>query len=92
MCAPEHVGKLNFYVSVVDRMVRDPQRDDSTIGFLIGAHHNQAAVQLALDASNNPLAVANYSTLSPADRELVPKEEDLTRVVQQAIGDIGQLP
>ncbi|MEU6556903.1 PDDEXK nuclease domain-containing protein [Streptomyces sp. NPDC046915] len=89
---PEHVGKLNFYVSVVDRMVRDPQRDDSTIGFLIGAHHNRAAVQLALDASNNPLAVANYSTLSSADRELVPTEADLTRVVQQAIDDIGQLP
>ncbi|MCZ4512378.1 PDDEXK nuclease domain-containing protein [Streptomyces sp. ActVer] len=82
---PEHVGKLNFYVSVVDKMVRDEKRDDATIGFLIGTRHNKAAVQLALDASNNPLAVTNYSTLSAADRELVPTEEDLSRVVQNAI-------
>ncbi|MEU5595466.1 hypothetical protein [Streptomyces sp. NPDC020298] len=49
-------------------------------------------LQLALDASNNPLAVTNYSTLSPADRELVPTEEDLAQVVQQAIDHVGQLP
>ncbi|MEU6577044.1 PDDEXK nuclease domain-containing protein [Streptomyces sp. NPDC046805] len=85
---PEHVGKLNFYVSVVDQLVRDPQRDDATIGFLIGAHHNKAAVQLALDASNNPLAVTNYSNLSPTERELVPTEEDLSRVVQDAIDSV----
>ncbi|MEU6765445.1 PDDEXK nuclease domain-containing protein [Streptomyces sp. NPDC046853] len=84
----KHIGKLNFYVSVVDQLVRDPQRDDATIGFLIGAHHNKAAVQLALDASNNPMAVTSYSTLKPADRELVPSEEDLSRVVQEAIDGI----
>ncbi|MEU5339255.1 MULTISPECIES: hypothetical protein [unclassified Streptomyces] len=54
-------------------------------GFLIGTRHNRTAVQLALDASNNPIAVTNYSTLSAADRELVPTEEDLSRVVQNAI-------
>ncbi|GAA1908856.1 hypothetical protein GCM10009837_36210 [Streptomyces durmitorensis] len=85
---PEHIGKLNFYVSVVDQLVRDPQRDDATIGFLIGARHNKAAVQLALDASNNPMAVTSYSTLNPADRELVPTEDDLSRVVQDAIDSI----
>ncbi|NGO41983.1 PDDEXK nuclease domain-containing protein [Streptomyces ureilyticus] len=85
---PEHVGKLNFYVSVVDKMVRDEQRDDATIGFLIGTRHNKAAVQLALDASNNPLAVTSYSTLSPAERELVPTEDDLNRVVQDAIDSV----
>ncbi|ATL29508.1 PDDEXK nuclease domain-containing protein [Streptomyces formicae] len=87
---PEHVGKLNFYVSVVDQMVREPERDDATIGFLIGARHNKAAVQLALDASNNPMAVASYSTLAPAERELIPTEEDLSRVVQEAIDGIEQ--
>ncbi|MFE6162404.1 YhcG family protein [Streptomyces sp. NPDC056486] len=85
---PEHVGKLNFYVSVVDQLVRDPRRDDATIGFLLGASHNKAAVQLALDASNNPMAVTSYSTLKPADRELVPTEEDLSRVVQDAIDGV----
>lgn len=85
---PEHVGKLNFYVSVVDQLVRDPQRDDATIGFLVGARHNTTSVQLALDASRNPMAVTSYSTLNAADRELVPTEEDLSRVVQEAIDSV----
>lgn len=88
---PEHIGKLNFYVSVVDQLVRDPQRDDPTIGFLIGARHNKAAAQLALDASNNPMAVTSYSTLKPAERELIPTEEDLSRVVQNAIDGIEDI-
>lgn len=53
---PEHIGELTFYVIVVDKMVRDEERDGATIGFLVGTRHNKAAVQLALDASNNPLA------------------------------------
>ncbi|MGB8940268.1 MAG: PDDEXK nuclease domain-containing protein [Streptomyces sp.] len=85
---PEHIGKLNFYVSVVDQLVRDPQRDDATIGFLIGARHNTTSVRLALDASRNPMAVTSYSTLKPAERELVPTEDDLSRVVQEAIDSV----
>ncbi|MEU6993078.1 PDDEXK nuclease domain-containing protein [Streptomyces sp. NPDC046465] len=89
---PEHIGKLNFYVSVVDQLVREPERDDATIGFLIGARHNKAAVQLALDASNNPMAVTSYSTLAPQDLELVSREEDLARVVQDAIDSVEPTP
>ncbi|MDQ0992274.1 hypothetical protein QFZ74_003502 [Streptomyces sp. V3I7] len=33
--------------------------------------------------------MTNYSTLSPADRELLPTEEDLSRVVQNAIDAVG---
>ncbi|MEU6822924.1 hypothetical protein ABZ921_20035 [Streptomyces atriruber] len=35
-------------------------------------------------------AVASYSTLAPAERELIPTEEDLSRVVQEAIDGIEQ--
>jgi predicted nuclease of restriction endonuclease-like (RecB) superfamily len=31
---PEHIGKLGFYFGVVDRLVRDPERDDATLGIL----------------------------------------------------------
>ncbi|MFJ5305752.1 hypothetical protein [Streptomyces sp. NPDC088350] len=33
--------------------------------------------------------MTNYSTLSPADRELVPTEKDLSRIVQDAIDHVG---
>lgn len=85
---PEHVGKLNFYVGVVDQLVRDPKLDDKTIGFLVAADHDKAAVQIALDGSNRPLAATSYSTLPPGERELVPSEDDLSRVVQDAIDSV----
>ncbi|NGN64641.1 DUF1016 domain-containing protein [Streptomyces sp. A7024] len=82
---PEHVGKLGFYVEVVDRLVRDPDRDDSTIGILVGSKRNRAAVQMALDANNRPLAVSTYTTLPPSAKALLPSEEDLSRVVQDVL-------
>lgn len=82
---PEHVGKLGFYVGVVDQLVRDPERDENTIGILIGARHNQAAVQIAPDGNNHPLAVSSYTTLPPGAKELLPSEDDLSRVVQDVL-------
>ncbi|MFF1525386.1 hypothetical protein ACFVYR_25015 [Streptomyces sp. NPDC058284] len=69
-----------------------PCRTDATIGFLIGARHNKAAVQLALDAGSDPMAVTSYSTLAPKARELVPSEDDLARVVQVAIDGVQPSP
>jgi hypothetical protein len=32
---PEYVGKLNFYVQLVDDHLRDQARDDPTLGMLL---------------------------------------------------------
>ncbi|RII13527.1 hypothetical protein DSC45_23485 [Streptomyces sp. YIM 130001] len=82
---PEHIGKLGFYVAVVDRTVRDPERDDGTIGILIGAEHHRATMDIALHTSNRPLAVSSYTELPPQQRSLLPSEEDLSRVVQDVL-------
>ncbi|MET9514908.1 PDDEXK nuclease domain-containing protein [Streptomyces sp. NPDC002994] len=82
---PEHIGKLSFYTNVVDKMVRDPERDDETLGFLVVAERNKAVMQAALETSNRPLTVSTYSMLPPAAKALLPTEEDLARVVQGAI-------
>lgn len=87
---PEHIGKLGFYFGVVDRLVRDPERDDATLGILIGASHNKAAVQIALEGNNHPLAVSTYATLPPEQRALMPSEEDLSRLVQDVIDADGR--
>jgi predicted nuclease of restriction endonuclease-like (RecB) superfamily len=86
---PEHVGQLGFYVNVVDKMIRDPERDEETIGILIGRDRNRAAAQIALDASNRPLAVTTYDTLTPEQRALMPTEEDLSRLAQDALDANG---
>ncbi|MEU1891976.1 PDDEXK nuclease domain-containing protein [Streptomyces pristinaespiralis] len=84
---PEHIGKLSFYVTVVDQLVRDPDRDDATLGILIGADRNEAVCQIALQSTNRPLAVSSYAALPPQVRALMPTEEDLARVAQEVLDD-----
>ncbi|RAG84573.1 DUF1016 domain-containing protein [Streptacidiphilus pinicola] len=84
---PEHVGKLGFYVAVVDDLVRDDERDDSTIGILLSAGRNEAVVEYALSANNRPLASSTYTGLPPQVRRLLPSEGDLAQVAQDALGE-----
>ncbi|MDJ0345328.1 DUF1016 N-terminal domain-containing protein [Streptomyces sp. H10-C2] len=42
---------------------RDPERDDATIGILIGTHQNADTSRIALDGNSRPLAVSTYATL-----------------------------
>ncbi len=50
---PEHAGKLNFYLSVVDDMVRHPN-DQATIGLLICQDKNKIVAEYALKDINKP--------------------------------------
>ncbi|MFC1443810.1 PDDEXK nuclease domain-containing protein [Streptacidiphilus sp. N1-10] len=87
---PEHVGKLGFYVAVVDDPVRDKERDDETIGILLSAGRNHAAVEYALQNHNRPLAVSSYVGLPRQVRELLPSSEDLARVAQGVLEQEAQ--
>ena len=50
---PEHVGKLNFYVNVVDDRLRKPEHGDRpTIGILLAADRDDVAVQYYLRADH----------------------------------------
>ncbi|WP_415949907.1 PDDEXK nuclease domain-containing protein [Streptomyces sp. KLOTTS4A1] len=85
---PEHFGMLAFYAAAVDELVRDPERDEGTLGILICKHHNKAASRLALSTSNRPMAVSTYSagSLTPEMRALLPSEEELSRVAASVLG------
>ncbi|KQV18354.1 MULTISPECIES: YhcG family protein [unclassified Kitasatospora] len=82
---PEHLGKLGFYTAVVDDKVRDPERDDPTLGILIAAHRDEEVVQYSLRGTNQPLAVTTYQTLPAELRPLLPSPEDLTRVTREVL-------
>lgn len=82
---PEHLGKLGFYTAVVDDKIRDPQRDDPTLGILIAAHRDEEVVQYSLRGTSRPLAVTTYQTLPAEFRPLLPSPEDLTRVTREVL-------
>ena len=86
---PEHLGKLGFYTAVVDDKVRDPERDDATLGILIAAHRDEDVVQYSLRGTNQPLAVTTYNTLPAELRPLLPSPEDLARVTHEVLEKHG---
>ena len=59
--APEFAGKLNFYLSAVDDLMRHPH-DQPTIGLLICKSKNDLIVEYALRDLNKPIGVAEYET------------------------------
>jgi predicted nuclease of restriction endonuclease-like (RecB) superfamily len=53
-CKPEYAGKLNFYLSAVDDLLRHPD-DGPTIGTLLCRGQNRVLVEYALRDSAKPL-------------------------------------
>ena len=56
---PEFAGKLNFYISVVDGILKT-ERDSPTIGLLICKSKNDLVVEYALRDVNKPIGVSEY--------------------------------
>jgi predicted nuclease of restriction endonuclease-like (RecB) superfamily len=56
---PEFTGKLNFYISAVDELVKSEQ-DNPTIGMLICKSKNDMVVEYALKDVHKPIGVSEY--------------------------------
>jgi predicted nuclease of restriction endonuclease-like (RecB) superfamily len=56
---PEFAGKLNFYISAVDDLLRSDE-DKPTIGLLICKSKNDMVVEYALRDLNKPIGVSEY--------------------------------
>ncbi|MFJ6848963.1 YhcG family protein [Streptomyces sp. NPDC091271] len=82
---PSHLGQLSFYVTAVDRLLRDPERDDRTLGILIAESKDETVVEFALQSQNEPLAVCTYAALPSRVRELMPSSDDLSRIAQEVL-------
>lgn len=60
---PEHKGKMEFYLTVLNDQVRLPDENDS-IGIIICREKNRTVVEYALRAGSQPIGVATYTTTS----------------------------
>jgi predicted nuclease of restriction endonuclease-like (RecB) superfamily len=56
---PEFSGKLNFYISVVDGIIKSKQ-DNPTIGILICKSKNNTVVEYSVKDINKPIGVSEY--------------------------------
>jgi predicted nuclease of restriction endonuclease-like (RecB) superfamily len=81
---PEYAGKLNFYLSAVDNILRDSNNDAPTIGILLCREKNEVIVEYALKNINKPIGVSNYTLGKHIPKEIKDKlptiEELETRI------------
>jgi len=72
---PEYVGKMNFYLSLLDKLEKAPDENPS-IGIILCAEKDHLEVELALQDVNKPIGIAEYQYLLPKNKlqELVTDE------------------
>ena len=71
----EYVGKMNFYLSLLDRLEKG-ETENSSIGIILCADKDRLDVEIALQDVNKPIGVAEYQLL-------LPKEELQTLLIQE---------
>ena len=65
---PEYAGKMNFYLSALDDMVRLPYENPS-IGIILCRGQKQRTVEYALRDTNKPMGVATYRAANELPEE-----------------------
>lgn len=76
---PEFAGKMNFYLSVVDDLLRHPS-DQPTIGMILCKSKNRTVAEYALRDLNKPVGVSQYSLTASLPKQLqgsLPSAEEL---------------
>lgn len=66
---PEFTGKLNFYLSAVDELVKMPE-DNPTIGLLLCKEKNNIEAEFALRDINKPIGVSEYQIIKQLPQNL----------------------
>lgn len=82
---PEYAGKLNFYLSAVDSLLKRND-DQPTIGLLLCLDKNNIEVEFALRDMNKPMGVSEYTLVEALPDNLkgaLPTVEEIENDLQQ---------
>jgi predicted nuclease of restriction endonuclease-like (RecB) superfamily len=80
---PEYLGKMNFYLSALDDLVRLPHEKPS-IGIVLCKSQKQKIVEYAFRDMSKPMGVATYKTASelpPEYKNVLPDAEQLKELM-----------
>jgi predicted nuclease of restriction endonuclease-like (RecB) superfamily len=80
---PEYAGKLNFYVSAIDKTLKHSS-DNPTIGILLCKKKSKLIVEYALQNITSPIAVNEFKLFDKLPKEyekILPTAEDIEKRV-----------
>ena len=87
---PEFSGKMNFYVSAANHMLRT-EEDNPTIGILLCRSQRKTIVEFSLNTIQNPIGVSTYKVqekLPPDFQGKFPSAQQLEHEFEAAIQEI----
>lgn len=68
---PEYIGKMNFYLSAVDDLIKD-ESDNPSIGLILCKNKDKFTAQYSLKDINKPISVSSFKL-----SDYLPTEEEL---------------
>jgi predicted nuclease of restriction endonuclease-like (RecB) superfamily len=84
---PEHAGKMDFYLNVLNEKERG-QDDNPSIGIILCAERDEVEVEFALKSKANPIGVAEYHLQASLPAEFkgrLPTAKQLAGVVREIL-------
>ncbi|MEM6700060.1 MAG: PDDEXK nuclease domain-containing protein [Bacteroidota bacterium] len=78
---PEYAGKMNFYLSAIDDIVKKEQ-DEPSIGIILCKSKNEVTAEYSLRSINRPIGISEYELTKAVPENLqsqLPAIEDLER-------------
>jgi len=80
---PGFVGKLDFYLQLIDEQLKQPD-DKPSIGILLVPHKDKLEVEYALRTVSKPIGVAQYTLSKKLPKELLgklPSADDFKQII-----------
>lgn len=76
---PEYAGKMNFYLNLMDKRVKD-ESDNPTIGLILCEDKKNITVEYAIEGINNPMGVSGFKLTEKLPdnlKKFLPSPEEL---------------
>lgn len=85
---PEHLGQLGFYLTAIDRQVKN-EHDNPTIGLLLCKSKNKIVAEYALGDKSQPMGVAEYKLLESLPAELQTSLPSIEQIERELSGSVS---
>jgi hypothetical protein len=83
---PEHIGKLNFYITTIDEQLKT-ESDKPTIGILLCKGKDKVVAEYALKNIHTPIGVSEYEltkSLPDEFKSSLPSIEEIEAELQRS--------
>jgi predicted nuclease of restriction endonuclease-like (RecB) superfamily len=88
---PEHAGKMNFYLSVLNDKVKTEDESPS-IGIIVCKEKNRTTVEYALKEINQPIGIASYRVTSKLPKDYQKYLPSPQTIIDSLSGILDNLP